>query len=364
MIKKVITKKLKKDKRYILVSHTPPYKILDYSMRFSDGKRDDNIGSTSIKDVISTGLVDLIICGHSHLNGGKSEKHKNTIVINIASQDTDGRDPGNFCIVELENGSINYEFYNTYSTFSEHPLAKLQQVGGRRLKHMKKEGIVSLEDIKEENREKLKRCPGVADWHINRWIEQRKSIEEGKPLIKDKELKTIIGENYILYDIETGAQDNANLFLISTYNSKTKKSYQFFQKKNTKALLNDFEEYLSQYPNFNLVSFSNSNFEKRNILTCAEKFKMKQLALMIKKERNIGTSITEIIIGDYQYNLKALASRLGYKWKSKLNGFEVGIQYDRYLKGKETPNWKAIKEYNKEDVLALKFVIDTIVRSK
>lgn len=179
--------------------------------------------------------------------------------------------------------------------------------------------------------------------------------------MKKEQLKELIGENYILYDIETSASDNEKIFLLCAYNSKTKKISQFFQKNNVKALLKEFEEYLSHYPGFNLISFSNCNYEKRSISLSAEKFKMKKLHSIIQNERDIGTAMTNLVIGDYDYNLKALASQFGYKWKSKLDGFEVGISYDIYLESKKAPNWKAIKSYNKEDVLALKFIIEKIL---
>ncbi len=77
---KGILSKAKKLKNLIIVSHMPPYGILDRIPRGT------SIGSTSIREFLENNHsnISLIICGHAHGYGGKFIKFKNTLIINCA----------------------------------------------------------------------------------------------------------------------------------------------------------------------------------------------------------------------------------------------------------------------------------------
>jgi Icc-related predicted phosphoesterase len=60
----------------ILVSHSPPKGILDLS---SMGQQ---LGSTSLRDFIEKMTLKLVICGHIHESGGKTDNLNQTVVIN------------------------------------------------------------------------------------------------------------------------------------------------------------------------------------------------------------------------------------------------------------------------------------------
>lgn len=86
------------EKGVILLSHTPPFGVLDFSTRF--GKR--NIGSKALKEFLEDKDVVLNICGHSHLNGGKTEDFEGVKVINVASHDG-SFDPANIAVIDITN---------------------------------------------------------------------------------------------------------------------------------------------------------------------------------------------------------------------------------------------------------------------
>ncbi len=86
------------NKQLIIVSHSPPFKILDFAMRFGRA----HIGSTSLRKFINkySDRTKLVISGHVHLQGGKSEKFKDTMVVNCASHDFPGS-PGKVAIIDF-----------------------------------------------------------------------------------------------------------------------------------------------------------------------------------------------------------------------------------------------------------------------
>lgn len=84
------------EKEIILLSHTPPFGVLDFSMRF--GER--NIGSKALREFLEDKDVLLNICGHSHLNGGKEEDFEDVRVVNVASHDS-LFDPANIAVIDI-----------------------------------------------------------------------------------------------------------------------------------------------------------------------------------------------------------------------------------------------------------------------
>ena len=67
-----------KSKNLIIVSHTPPFEILDFGIRFGS----NCIGSTALKEFIeqNSDRVKLVICGHVHSQGGMEEKFRIPII--------------------------------------------------------------------------------------------------------------------------------------------------------------------------------------------------------------------------------------------------------------------------------------------
>ena len=75
----------KASKPVILVSHLPPFRILDLATRY----RVEHIGSKAVRKIIEQYKPILCVCGHVHKDGGKRAFLKDTEVINIAALQND-----------------------------------------------------------------------------------------------------------------------------------------------------------------------------------------------------------------------------------------------------------------------------------
>ena len=64
----------------ILISHSPPYGVLDVS---SGGQ---HFGSKSVRDTIINKKPKLVVCGHVHESGGKKANLEKSIVINAGPE--------------------------------------------------------------------------------------------------------------------------------------------------------------------------------------------------------------------------------------------------------------------------------------
>jgi len=91
-----------KDKSLIVVSHAPPFGVLDFAVRF--GPR--SIGSRPLREFLEASRnAILCVCGHVHRCGGESAKLRRALVVNAASHDRPG-DPGRVFIIQIRGGRL------------------------------------------------------------------------------------------------------------------------------------------------------------------------------------------------------------------------------------------------------------------
>jgi len=75
----------KSSKPVILISHHPPYRILDLATRY----KVEHIGSKAVRKIIEQYRPILCVCGHVHKDGGKRAFLKDTEIINVAALEDD-----------------------------------------------------------------------------------------------------------------------------------------------------------------------------------------------------------------------------------------------------------------------------------
>jgi len=93
----------KASKPVILVSHLPPFRVLDLATRHRE--KGEHIGSKAVRKIIEQFKPVLCICGHVHKDGGKRAFLKNTEVINIAALENDEvskNQSRRFAVVEID----------------------------------------------------------------------------------------------------------------------------------------------------------------------------------------------------------------------------------------------------------------------
>ncbi|MEM0144067.1 MAG: metallophosphoesterase [Candidatus Parvarchaeum sp.] len=100
------------NKKLIVVSHCPPYGILDHAIRFGE----KNIGSKSLYKFIQNRKPLLVICGHVHSQGGRETKLSNTVILNVASHD-DQFARGNIAIIDIASNNFHVNWIKTRSNF-------------------------------------------------------------------------------------------------------------------------------------------------------------------------------------------------------------------------------------------------------
>lgn len=64
----------------VLISHSPPFGLLDVS------SRGQHLGSKAVKNVIEEKSPPLVVCGHIHESGGKSTRYGKTDIVNAGPE--------------------------------------------------------------------------------------------------------------------------------------------------------------------------------------------------------------------------------------------------------------------------------------
>ncbi|MBE0517548.1 MAG: ribonuclease H-like domain-containing protein, partial [Methanophagales archaeon] len=62
------------------------------------------------------------------------------------------------------------------------------------------------------------------------------------------------------------------------------------------------------------------------------------------------------------HGLQDITYYFGYPFKHpEKNGYHMGLEYQGFILGTlEEPDWEKIIEYNKDDVLAMKYIIESV----
>lgn len=138
--KKHLERKNKKcDKPPIIVSHTPPYGVLDIGRRFGI----EHIGSVELRDFVLKNKIPLVICGHVHGYGGYIENIGKTTVVNVSSHDRLGSE-GNIAIIDYEDTvKVKWIKVSDY----DRSLRKIKDIGIYREALLRSNGVNTIDDL-------------------------------------------------------------------------------------------------------------------------------------------------------------------------------------------------------------------------
>ena len=115
------------------------------------------------------------------------------------------------------------------------------------------------------------------------------------------------------------------------------------------------------YPKSELFIFAGNRFDSQKLLKYAQIYNLKSLTNRMHFVIDLGIEMNRMFIADFpKGGLKPLAKHFGFNWSSGLNGEECAYYFTEYQLNKEEPEigWDSLKEYNKDDVMALWTVIE------
>jgi Icc-related predicted phosphoesterase len=337
-----------KNKKMIILSHSPPKNTLDLAIRF--GQR--SIGSTSLKSFIEKNhkTIPLVVCGHVHLHGGKQENIKNTVVVNAASHDDVGAS-GKIGLIDIENNDVKISW-----TILDEGM-KIHGIGPKKYNQLKKEGITSIADISKTS---IKQLSSIFPKKFSiKLKKQAQSHLENKIIILEPVRP--IEKNPLFLDIETDLKQEL-VWMIGIYNTQKNKIIQFVAHKPSeeRKMLKQFLEYIKLFKG-KIYIFSATRFDENVIKKRMEYHKIKHSSL--PKFVDLAFDIIQCYALPLKsYRLKSISDYFQYTSQHPdVSGIEIALQY--LTTYQETRNKKLMKkflEYNEDDLRSLKWIMDKL----
>ncbi len=345
--------------RLIVVSHTPPRGMLDTALRFGVHR----IGSPSLRRFVKRHQPALILTGHCHSSGRRSEWAGRTLVINGASDDTKAKQCA-AAIVELVAGEPPH--LRWLSPIRQSVLF-MPGVGPKRSGRLNEAGVYSLDELFDASPEIIR----SARLSIRKVEALKEALTTDSPVwIKHKQIE--LPHPALFYDVETGLgltapdewmSEPKHPWLIGAMVEGASKVHQWValdekDKASRRAMYKGFVELVQAHPDHTLCSWSGTGFDS----TAVSEGLSRYLPARVKwwEERSEVDILRSgprrrVVFPCPNWSLKTIATALAFKGfeDSEIDGFEVGLRYELFCALGEKLPLKKILRYNAADIRAL-----------
>ncbi len=358
------------DRQLIIVSHSPPFKILDFSIRFSQG----HIGSSALRDFIekNSNKVRAVISGHSHLQGGKFKEFKNTYVINCASHDIYG-DPGRIAIIDISDDNVDISWKILYE------LSTVPMVGEKTYEKLGEHGILHVEQLAvlRPTDQLYQEFSDIQKNRLNLIINYANAITSDK-IINKKGIKSALnsleGKNIYFFDAEYNSETTSSgpygMFVLGWMDRKGNVLQKFLDNtKDEKEILNKFCQWLEK-ENPILIAYASTTADAPHLRNCFTRLKLPfqqieyyffDLYQDVLYTRSYQKQKYYLPLGK-PCGLKEVSEFLGYP-KPDLeisDGILAPRKYEEFLNSRNEKLKEKIKtdllEYNRDDLKRTKFI--------
>ena len=332
-----------KRKKLVLVSHNPPYGLLDFARRF--GSR--HIGSKAILQFLEKHRPVLHICGHVHMYGGKSEHLGSTTILNIASEDYTNA-PGQVAIINVWLKWQNPPEINCIIIKEE--FLHLYGIGPIRSGQLIRAGLMSCEQIAESSVEEILRKANIdprTAWLA--WLSAKAQIADQIYQISEFSPP----EQPIYVDVETTPDE---CFMTGVYLPNE----EIFEQFTVKDIKNQMEK--------DMVTSRLCRFLKdvNGTIVTFTRYDVKFLPPCILEEKPYYDLYQGIknafILPTSDYALKTIGKMFGYPWNNTnpIVGWEIPRLYCDYMEKCNEDYIRQIQDHNMDDVMVMPYLVKKI----
>ena len=351
-------------KKLIILSHTPPYGILDLGIRFAElDEGSHHIGSTSLRNFVQQNKVNLVICGHCHSHGGLSTQFLDTTIVNVSSHDSPGA-KGNFALIEIDSkGQVSIEWHDTFERLKGSSLMRLHSVGAVREEMFHDLGIKTIKDLAEvQDLSKIAKKSSFSVNFLRKLRLRAKSVSENRTYqiapfaLPDGDL--------IFFDIETDIACE-RVWLIGVLKEGRFTRFYADNWKQERKILRHFLHFLEENPDSYLVSSSGTGFDKNVIQRALNRLRMGSDIFSSYPHVDLCQALRRsFIFPNQSFALKDLGTYLKYPFKHPdLDGFFVALEYQQHVNEKRPLDPKVL-EYNEDDVKVLAFIVEKVIKGE
>lgn len=342
----------------LLVSHSPPFGVLDKAIRFSPDRLPRSIGSTALSEIFSEdNSPKIVVCGHVHSQGGFSKVVDRTRVINVASHDGPS-DPLRLVEFVWDIGvppSSSEMIINVHLLFSLSKISSIHGIGPIYANRLRGAGIRTIRSLAKAKPEEISRALGWKNSLSGLPLVLRaKARIEGKPIFyRPFECPKA---PRLFFDIETDPYGGHKyVWLIGCFDEETGEMCQFLSPTLAKErkTLRDFTKFCRAREGHTMVAYSGSHFDRNSLMIRMKAHRMRAPNVLQNAVDLFSAIRRSVALPTTSYGLKDAASSLGYDFRHPhFDGLTVAYAYELASRsGEEIP--AEFLEYNEDDVLSL-----------
>jgi len=345
--------------RLVIVTHTPPRGVLDTALRFGVNR----IGSPYLRRFVKRHQPALVLTGHCHSSGRRSEWLNRTLVVNGASDDMKAKQCA-AAIIDLASGK---QPELRWLSPVRHSVLFVPGIGPKRSARLKEAGITTLDQFLDAPPELVKGI-GMSYRRIHGF---REALLSGKPAwIRSKQVT--LPQPALFYDVETGLGVGGKAFLgpepqhpwmigVMAEGSDRVEHWIALDPRDRAArrqMYKQFFEFVEAHPGHTLCSWSGVKFDLHAVWSGLDKYWPRRVAWWegLAQVDVLGSGIRRrVAFPCHNWSLKTIATAIGFDGfdDPEMDGFEVGLRYELHLAlGEQLPLDK-IRRYNAADIRAL-----------
>lgn len=363
------------DKKIIIVSHAPPFEILDTAVQFGV----KHIGSVSLRKFIDrySSRIKVVFCGHVHSQGGKNIIHRGVPIVNCASHD-DGGAPGKICVVDLseEDFAAAWDLVHNDGAV-QNELTEVPLIGYRRARVLLNMSIQSIEQLANyEGNMGTAECACLPNYVFEMSKNYAKAIIANKPIVTAKPPLFKEDRKIYFFDAEyrpfaeNSRSDKPLIFLLGIMSTNGKIKQHFLDNpEKEEELLNEFREWLKEETPI-LVTYASTSAEKPQLKKAFKRWGMpttelKNVFFDLYYDCIFTQNPTKQVIFlpvRGQMSVKDVSVFLGYQeHESKISdGIGALSEYNDFLTTGDNQSKNELLDYNKSDLERTKFIFDVI----
>ncbi|MHB1665772.1 MAG: ribonuclease H-like domain-containing protein [bacterium] len=318
----------------IIVSHTPPYRVLDLAYRFGV----KNLGSPALSMFIQQFQPLLVLCGHVHSDGGYIEKIGQTTIINAASDDNK-INKYNVALIEISDENVKVKWLHK-------KCIKYPGIKQKTISILEKQNIKEFEQILFPTNEKFLAANFSKDT-IRRLTNYATAHIKQEPVWRLNQ-KIELPDKFIFFDVETGLYNPITmepqepwLIAASIEDSNEVLHWKAPDKDNTqrKKMYKDFLEFVSDCQPATLCSWSGRDFDERMIEYGLLNWRINKNNIIlwkkIAKMDILKLMRSNLILPLQSWTLKDVSTWLGWiDTDDERDGFWAGKIYELYCNSK------------------------------
>lgn len=257
--------------------------------------------------------------------------------------------------LDYQNKKLDEKEQKRYWENKKQELRQLSYLGPKKYKKLVKIGVTTIKNLINADTQELNLKSGISTRSIEKLKKNFKAIINNKIIqVKPFNFPTDV----IYFDIETDLRQSY-IWMIGAYYKN--KFYPFYSesRKKDKKILREFITFIKKHPKSMLCYFSPKGFDRRLLIKSFDYHKISKEDFTKREFLDLAIEIKSRFYLPTNFSLKEISQFLGYKFKyTGMNGFFAALSYEEH----SIKNKNLFIDYNKEDLLSMKYLIETLNR--